>query len=364
VRIRPRSLLLPAALLLLTPAPAWAHVKWFADFSFRDPPLGLGQVVTPLLLGMALLSMLVIGALVFVERRLEKVPAYQRLNDALAGQRGNALLVMRVGMGASLLLAWQADALLAPELRLWAGWIGWFEFLCAALLLFRRTTPLAGAGVLLLYALGVIRFGAFHLLDYALFAGIGVYLLASGARSERIRAAGLPALYAAIGFSLCWVALEKLVYPQWGIHLLRDHPQLSLGLDARFFLVGAAFVEFSLGYLLIINLLQRPLALLITVVFFTTTLVFGKLEVIGHTPIHAALIVFLIEGPGTLYRAPITFHRRLALRTAFAAVNFAVLLALLLVPYTLAAEAQHQAALRAAPVLVHPRPGPLAAPAP
>ena len=38
------------------------------------------------------------------------------------------------------------------------------------------------------------------------------------------------------------------------------------------------------------------LALLITLVFFATTLVFGKLEVIGHTMLHAALIVFLIEG--------------------------------------------------------------------
>jgi hypothetical protein len=118
----------------------------------------------------------------------------------------------------------------------------------------------------------------------------------------------------------------------------------------RFFLLAAAFVELSLGYLLIINLLQRPLALVITLVFFMTTTVFGKLEVIGHTPIHAALIVFLLEGPGTVYRAPITFHRRLGLRTAFAAVNFALLLAILLPLYAAAARSQaRDAAAHASP---------------
>lgn len=143
-----------------------------------------------------------------------------------------------------------------------------------------------------------------------------------------------------MGFSLCWVALEKIVYPQWALYLLDQHPQLTLGLEMRFFLLAAAFVEFSLGYLLIINLLQRPLALVITIVFFLTTTVFGKLEVIGHTPIHAALIVFLLQGPGTTWQPPIACHRKLGLRTAFAAVNFALLLALLLPLYAAAARAQ------------------------
>ena len=96
-------------------------------------------------------------------------------------------------------------------------------------------------------------------------------------------------LYATVGFSLCWVGLEKLVYPAWSLYLLEQHPQLALGFPPDFFLMGAAFVELALGYLLLIGLFGRPLALVITVVFLMTTLVFGKLEVIGHTPLHAAL---------------------------------------------------------------------------
>lgn len=332
-----------AAAAAMVPRPAWAHVKWFAEFSFGDPPRSVAQAATPAFFALTVLSMAVIGAMVLLDRRLDQAAWYRGVNGWLADRRADAPLVMRIGIFATLLLAWQADALLAPELRAWAGWIGWLQFLFALLLLFPRTVPVAGGGLILLYLLGAARFGAFHLLDYLFFAGAGWYLLVSRAR-ERVRGTGVPALYATVGFSLCWVALEKIVYPRWALYLLDQHPQLALGLDLRFFLLAAAFVEFSLGYLLIINLLQRPLALVITLVFFMTTTVFGKLEVIGHTPIHAALIVFLLEGPGTVYRAPITLHRRLGLRSAFAAVNFALLLAILLPLYAAGARAQARAA--------------------
>src|SRR5690606_8212896 len=121
----------------------------------------------------------------------------------------------------------------------------------------------------------------------------------------------------------------------WGLYILQQNPQLTLGLDTRFFLTAAAFIELALGYLLIIGLLERPIALAVT-------LVFGKTEVIGHTIIHAALLVFLLAGPGRVYPAPINIHRRLWLRVAFASVNFILLLALLIIPYSYVAQLQFE----------------------
>lgn len=329
----PHRLAALSALLLLVPTVAWAHVKWFSDFSFADRPLTLAEAITPTVVGLLVLSVAVIGALVWVDRRLEKAAWYERLDARLGAYRDRSPLVLRIGAGATLLLAWQGDAIFVPELAITAAWIGWYQFGLALLLLFRRPTPLAGAGLLALYAYGFVLFGALHMLDYVFFAGVGFYLLVSEIGRERVRALGLPALYLTVGFSLCWVALEKLVYPQWGQYILQQNPQLTLGFPVDFFLTAAAFVEFSLGYLLIICLLQRPFALVITLVFFSTTLVFGKTEVIGHTLVHAALIVFLLEGPGRVYRAPYTFHQKPLLRTAFAGVNVALLFGLLVVPY-------------------------------
>jgi hypothetical protein len=278
-----------------------------------------------------LLSMVIIGGLVIVDAWLHKRGTLQPLENWLEHHKSQSTLVVRVAMGATLLLSWQADAMLAPDLKLKVfGHLGpvleWLQFLLALLLVFPKTTPLAGAGIAALYAVSVWRFGFFYMLDYVHYVGIAVFLVLSQVQSLSVRAVRLPVLYATVGFSLSWLALEKMVYPDWALYLLQANPQLALGLPTDFFLIGAAFVEFSLGYLLIIALLHRPMALVITLVFFTTTLVFGKVEVIGHTSVHAALIVFLLNGSGTVYRAPINFHTRLPWRVAFGAVNFVVVL--------------------------------------
>jgi hypothetical protein len=294
----------------------------------------MSQVVDTTFLFLALLSMVVIGALVYLDRSVAKTPWYSRINNRLKAQSKHSLTVIRVAAGAVLLLSWQADAMLVPELAISAAWVGWFQFLLALLLLLQITVPLAGLGLILLYGIGIYEFGIFHMLDYPMYAGAGYYLLVSQNKNAQINESGLPVLYLTVGFSLCWVALEKVIYPEWGLYVLQQNPQLALGFDLDFFLMGAAFVEFCLGYLLIICLLQRPLALVVTLVFFTTTLIFGKLEIIGHTLIHGALIVFILEGPGTIYKAPITFHKNIKLRTAFASVNFVLLLAILLSAYS------------------------------
>lgn len=334
---------------VLAATPAAAHVKWFSEFSFRDEPRGVSQVMGPAFLALALLSVVVVAALVPADAWLARRPRYQRLNDWLAARAGQSRLVMRVGTGAVLLLAWQADLVLLPDLPIRASWEGWLQFFLALLLLFEATTAVAGAGLVLLFALGVAGAGLYYMLDYVLVLGTAYYLIVTGTRNARLAASGLPALYLTVGFSLCWVALEKLVWPEWGLYVLQQNPQLALGLDLRFFLTAAAFIEFCLGYLLIINLLQRPLALVITLTFFMTTMVFGKTEVIGHTLIHAALVVFILEGPGTVFRPPIALHRRTGLRTAFAAVNLALLLAILLPLYAWGAQAMHRGALREPP---------------
>jgi hypothetical protein len=351
-----------AALSPLAASPAWAHVKWFSEFSFRDEPRTLSQVVSPAFVFLAALSVAVVALLVPLDRWLERQPLYLRVNGWLAERAPQSRLVMRVGTGMVLLLAWQADIVLVPELPVPAPWVGWLEFFLAGLLLFEATAALTGVGLLVLFGIGVGQVGLYHMLDYLLVAGVGYYLIVTGARTPRLSASGLPALYLGVGFSLCWVALEKVVWPDWGLYVLQQNPQLALGLDLRFFLLAAAFIEFCLGYLLIINLLQRPMALVITLTFFTTTLVFGKTEVIGHTLIHAALVVFILEGPGAVFRPPIAIHRSLPLRTAFAAVNLLLLGAILLPVYTAGAAAQHRAVAADPPAASAARPSPTALP--
>jgi hypothetical protein len=328
--------------MLCVPVPVLAHVKWFAEFDLSDQPATLAEVLSPTFFALAALSVIALGALAVVDRQMEGMAWYQRLDRWLAARAGQSLLVLRVTAGATLLLLWQADALLAPELPA-DPWLGWYQFLLAVLLLFPRTVPIAGAGLGLLYVLGIVRFGVFHMLDYLHYVGVAWFLMVAQAGNERLRETRIPVLYLTVGVALCWLALEKMVYPQWTRYILEQNPQLTLGFDPDFFRVGAAFVEFALGYLLIICLFQRPIALLVTVVFFLTTLVFGKIEVIGHTLLHGALIVFLLEGPGRFYRPPIAIHGRAWLRVAFTSVNYLLLLVAVLLAYQVSAWQVYEA---------------------
>lgn len=339
---RKKTYLILFVLLFGTSIAAFGHVKWFADFSFNDQPLTLSEAIGPLFLFLTVLSMVVIASMVFLDKKLQTLPLYESIDEWLQERKGNSLLIMRIVTGATLLLSWQGDAVLVPELSVTSSWVGWAQFILAFMLLFDRLVKYSGAGILLLYIFSIFQYGTFHMLDHVLFAGAGYFLMVSQSDNVVIKESRLPVLYATVGFSLCWLAIEKIIYPQWALYILEQNPQLTLGLDVDFFLMSAAFVEFALGYLLIICLLQRPLALVITLVFFSTTLVFGKVEVIGHTLAHGALIVFLLEGPGKLYKAPITFHDKMSLRAAFGAINFVVLLAVLMVGYTQGAWYQYE----------------------
>lgn len=324
--------------------PSAAHVKWFTNYSYSTPPIAFAALNTIPFWSLLILSFVTLGLIVYLDRKLEKWPAFMRFNTYLESFQDRAPLILRIFTGASLLLAWQADSMIAPELKIHAESLGWFQFVLALLMLGSLTSAIGGLGMILLYFVAVGQYGFFHMLDYTVYPAIGYFLLVTASRSSKIRNTRVPALYAGLGFSLCWAALEKIFYPHWGLDAISQHPALTMGLDPEFFLLACAFVELSLGYLLIIGLLQRPLALTITLVFFTTTAFFGKTEVVGHTILHGALLVFIVIGPGGYYPPPIAMHRNLPLRIAFASVNFLVLLALLAVPYRYLAEreqAQH-----------------------
>lgn len=316
----------------IIPFSAHAHVKWFTRST--DPTAAnLSDLNHPAFWFLLILSVVTLALITFADRHLERWSHYKKFNLYLEGFSGNATLILRVFTGAALLLSWQADSMIAPELKITSGGVGWFQFFLALTLLLAKTTPVAGLGMIGLYVFAMFEFGFFHMLDYLVYPAIGYFLLVASVPNRKISQTRIPALYIGLGFSLCWAALEKIFFPHWGMDVLRQQPALTMGLPPEFFLLSCAFVELSLGYLLIIGVLQRPLALTITLVFLTTSAFFGKTEVIGHTILHGALLVFTVLGPGRYYPPPIEFHQRLSLRAAFVAVNFVVIIGALALFY-------------------------------
>lgn len=314
--------------------PVQAHVKWFSEIDWAIPPKTISEITTPTFLSMFVLTLVTLALAVVADKWATRSLALKAIGDWFENRSQHGLLAMRIATFATLLVAWQQGTLFTPETAVANVWVERLQFVTIVLLLFPAMTSIAGGVFLLLWVFGAVRFGIFHMLDYVNAVGVGFFLLVRPLSNVKLRNAALPVLYSTVGFSLIWLGCEKLVYPQWALYLLEQNPMLTLGLPADFFLVASSFVEMGLGFLLIICLFSRSLSITITLVFFLTTCVFGKVEIIGHTLIHASLIVFLLEGAGHGLRPPSAFHKTTGMRIAFATVNFTVVMFALLWGYS------------------------------
>lgn len=327
--------------VLLMSKELYAHVKWFSSFDFVQKTKEISEVMNPTYWGLAVLSIIVASLLILLDKKIEQTAVIQKMNKWLNARQKYATDVLRIAMAFVLVISWVNGTVLTPELKIENEFIHWGEFFIALLLLIPATIELAGVLLLLLYVYCIYQFGFFHMLDYLHFVGIAVYLFTVNSKNNKIASIGIPALYSTLGFALIWLAYEKLFYPAWSIELLKQHPVLSMGLPYDFFLQAAAFIEIGLGFMLLIGALARPLAALITLVFILTALVFGKIEIMGHTSLHAMLIVFILKGTESCYKAPIMRIKSIPKKLIIAIVCYFVLLLSILFIYKFTADYQY-----------------------
>lgn len=332
-------------LFLAVSSLSYAHVKWFSQYSFGDEPLQLSDVTNSTFWILAVASMVVVGLFTIVSKHLKLAQWYNDTCDRLEKHNDKSLTIMRIAAGVVLLMSWKSGTLIMPELSTNVDLLKWFQFLLAVLLLFKITVPLAGVGIILLYAIGIYQFSLFHMLDYLLLLGIAYFFITSKSENMNLKNAGLLAIYLTVGFSLCWAGLEKLIYPHWGTYLLELHPQLALGLKPDLFIQGAAFIEISVGIMFILGYFQRILAVIVTLLFILTSIVFKETEVIGHLMIHAALIIFLIEGSGNIFKILPSSYASLSNNPLYAGLAFAILLFAFIAPYTYGANLKYEKAV-------------------
>ncbi len=105
-----------------------------------------------------------------------------------------------------------AEFLLTPELHTRNPVVRWLQLGMAGFALYRPTTPLVGVEIFILYGLAIEHYGIFHMLDYLIFLGVGVYFLLSGLKNQKWLTVRYVVLFAAAGLTLLWASIEK-----WGI---------------------------------------------------------------------------------------------------------------------------------------------------
>lgn len=289
----------------------WLHVKWFVnfeeltkgrvlEFTLTDPAVQIG-------LGFVLLVLL----LLFFLNKKVKTPAWV---SVLAARRGRKIFwLFKILIGLFLLVTAYENVLFAPIFivdTLVEKIISVASVLTALLLIFDYRTWLAGSLLLLIYFSGGFLYGFIEMLEHVHLLGVALFLLLLDWRWGRPSFLGLwsvkslDVLRVFTGIALIVLAwVEKLSYPILAEEFLKIHDwnffDDFLGLtwlSDHYFVVFAGMIELMFGLIFILGWMVRLNTIALAMFFVSTAIVLGPHEVVGHLPVFAIAILFLLWG--------------------------------------------------------------------
>ncbi|WP_442598561.1 DoxX family membrane protein [Neobacillus sp. D3-1R] len=327
--MKKRGFILLLLLIGLSPIMVNAHVKWFTEKEPEKVPIE--EILSTEFIVLSLLIALFLALLSQFIPQLMKIPGVSRIDMKLDGYRKYSRYILKYGTAVAFILQVLKGTMFAPEFSIHHTWQTVLMWIIIVLLFIPHhfATKIASIIMLGLYIHIWSYSGWFHMLDYGFYlAIIGVLLVGK----TRLETAGFPFLYLGTGLSLCWVAVEKWVYPIMTTDIIHRHHVPTFGFAPELFVVLSAFIEFVVGYLLVVGILNRLLAVVVTILFILTTTIFGYTEVVGHGMIHIVLIIFIIEGI-SFYHPPITMHKTRLDQMIFVFLNFLFVLSTFLLIY-------------------------------
>ncbi|CAM2908913.1 MULTISPECIES: hypothetical protein [Methylobacterium] len=284
---------------------AQAHVKWFCAYDVAGQPQGLEQVLCANFEGLTVLALvcLMFGCLA------EGTPLGGALLNALdrvtTRVRTDTELLVRATLGFFFVSLWELGGIiLTPELKTDVAWIPWFQLALAACLIWRRTMPLTGLGIVFLFSFATAQYGVFHLADYPIFLGVAVYLICRGLDLSPFGLRPLDIVRWTAAITLMWASIEKWAYPEWTAPLIAAKPQMTLGATPELFMQAAGVIEFTLAFALLWTpLVRRASAIILAAIFVSAVFEFGKVDAIGHSGIIVVLLAIAADDVRIAVRA-------------------------------------------------------------
>jgi hypothetical protein len=279
---------------------ASAHVKWFCAYDIAGQPDGLENVLCPdfeFLIGLSVLALMTGAVLEGTPLGVAVLRSFDRVTRPV---RENLEVIFRAACAFFFVAIWgMGGILLTPELKTSSVLVGAIQLGIAAGMLSRRTMPLSGLGIFVLFGIGIWQYGVFHLADYPIFLGVAAYLALVGGQTTFFGVRPIDLLRWAAGITLMWASIEKWAYPEWSYPLFIQHPEMTLGFAPDFYMRAAGAVEFALAFALIWTpLVRRVAAVILAAMFVGAVLEFGKIDLVGHSLIVVALVGIIADDGG------------------------------------------------------------------
>lgn len=309
--------LLFALSVLILPGFAFAHTRWFAHGSLA--PLTTTEPTALYLTVWALIAAFIVAVGVWLEHKQVFQFNFLRPKASHAFERAASTFSMVVG--SFLMIAATHDYLFSPNLSHQDGIppvLIIFQFvlgLSFLLGIFARVSALLLRGLWLLcvFAVGLVPMlediwvlgsAAFIFImgnDY--FSIVKVRILAHLAKPYHSYA--LPLLRLGTGATLLVLGFtEKILAPEFGANFLQQYDWNFMqhlgftGYSDYLFVLSAGSVEALFGLIFILGIVTRLNALVVAVFFSIPLFLLGPIELAGHVPHFAAVVLLLLFGAG------------------------------------------------------------------
>lgn len=270
----------------LMPADAMAHIKWFVDYDTTATPVSVLEMMQSAeFMGLLILSTLAIFLTSVLDKKLPSPADVPRWQPTLTLLENVAPDVMRYGTSAFFLTLAIGfpNIILTPELVIDNPALRYVHGLIALTAFHRKTSLIAGVGILFLYSYAVQLYGTFHMLDYLVFIGTGVYLIMQTLRPETIRGLSIELVRFTLAYSFLWGAIEKFMQPALFYQLLTEHSYLAMGLDWSLFIRACGFVEFCCAWHIFSGRAAGYAGIGLMTFFVSIAIIpFGLIDFIGH----------------------------------------------------------------------------------
>ena len=315
-------------LLLALPFSVSAHTRWFADGPV--PPLVTDEPTAFYLGVWAAIATCIIGAGIYLEkhRRL----AFDFLRPRAPHQFERAAAAFSMVAGAFLVIAGTHHYLFSPNLTVESGIPMWLVTTQVLVGLSFLVGAFARVSALLLAALWVVSLpyaGFEALLEDIWILSTALFILIMGndyfalVKFREIahlvkpyQAYALPILRVGTGATLLTLGFtEKIFRPELGVNFLAQYDwnfMSLLGFDYSdyLFTLSAGSVEALFGLVFILGILTRLNALVVAFFFSVPLFLLGPIELAGHLPHFAAVVLLLFFGSGDKLKAVYARGRR------------------------------------------------------
>ncbi|MCD5380979.1 MAG: DoxX family membrane protein [Candidatus Pacebacteria bacterium] len=309
-----KILLLVAAFAV--PALASAHTRWFLDG--EPAPLQITEP-TALYLGIwAAIAAVVVGIGIYLHQRNLWRLSFLRPKAGHAYERAASTFTMVVG--AFFLIAGTHEYLFSPNVSYESGLP--YVLIVAQIsiglaLMLGIMTRVAAIALALVWLCSLFFTGWVAALENiwvlstaAFIAVMGndyFSLVSSSALRDKFqmyKEYALSFLRLGTGFTLLTLGFsEKILNPEFGINFLAQHDwnfMQSLGFEFSnyLFVLSAGAVESLFGLVFILGVVTRLNALIVAIVFTIPLFILGPIELAGHMPHFAAVVLLLLFGSG------------------------------------------------------------------